>query len=181
MSMLTGKLTDKTSFPAQWAGGKKWAALIARLCLTAAKYSLWPKPNCNPMILICPITSFSCFPPPPCVRKCVCVCPEKTEPPLSRHCLLQLCVLQMFLHKGRNRRMREMKRERKRVKTELMKRYKKNKVCLKYTNMSCLFTSEFFTVNLLHTLLQIINLRMRFHPKKWYLFQLKQENVPMDQ
>lgn len=61
MWMLAGKLTDKTGFTAEKAGGKKGAALIACLCLTAAKHSPWPKPNCNPMILICPITSFSCF------------------------------------------------------------------------------------------------------------------------
>lgn len=35
-SMLAGKLSDKTSFPAERAGGEKGSVLIARLCLTAA-------------------------------------------------------------------------------------------------------------------------------------------------
>lgn len=72
-------------FNLMFAGG---AVLIARLCLTAAKHSSWPKPNCKPMILICPITSFSCFLLTVmcgcvCNSVCVCVCPEKTETSLS--------------------------------------------------------------------------------------------------
>lgn len=63
--------------------------MIARLCLTHCKYSLWPKSNNNPMILICPITSFSCFLPHLCV--CVCVDLQKTEVVLSECCPLQLC------------------------------------------------------------------------------------------
>ena len=69
--LFAGKLTDKTSLSAERAGGEKGAALIACLCLTAAKHSPWPKPNCNPMILICPITSFSCF---RLTALCVCEC-----------------------------------------------------------------------------------------------------------
>lgn len=56
-------------------------ALIARLCLTAAKYSLRLKLNCNPMIVICPITSFSCFLPVLCMHVCVCV--QRVQ---RRHC-----------------------------------------------------------------------------------------------
>ncbi len=81
MSTLAGKLTDKTSLTAERAGGEKGAVLIACLCLTAATHSPWPKPNCNPMILICPITSFSCFLLTAlCVCECVCVCVWKQRP-----------------------------------------------------------------------------------------------------
>lgn len=71
--MFTGRLTDKTSLAAEQAGGETGLVLIVRLCLAAAKHSPWLRPNCNPMILICPITSFSCS-----LRAaawiCVCVC-----------------------------------------------------------------------------------------------------------